>query len=168
MQQSAGLIHAPVLIIGHSASLIRYFRIALKYSGYTTTECYYGPEMVDVAGTVQPVLILLELQALDDNALTLFKKLKEAVKPECFIIVLTEAPYGQVAQKVEATGFISIPWNIDNVLVQVNALIGHLNPQLAQPRKGFLFPVGSPPPDLPDWLRDRLGYNNTDRDNIDE
>ena len=160
MQQETGQkapMGALILIISSRVPIIGFFRTGLKFSGYTTQSCQYGPEIVTVARDAKPSLILVEFNAPNDDNLLLFKQLREVVPQACPILVLTEQASDQKFQKINPTSLISIPCDFDTVLVQINALIGHLNPQLSQPRRGFLYPVVQIP-GLNWWLSQQLSW----------
>ena len=144
---------ALVLIIGSDAPVMRFFRTGLKYAGYATMTYLYGPGIGEIARSARPNLIFLQLDAPDENDITLFQELREKVTQECPIFVLAGHIHEQALQKINATAFIQLPCNFDDVLTQVNSLIGHLNPHLSRPRKGFLYPADNPPPDLPEEFR---------------
>jgi hypothetical protein len=133
-----------VLVIG-SAPLIKFMSHGLI--SYTTQGCPYSPgqphlEIATMVREAAPSLILLELAPNDDD---LFQRLREEV-PHTPILVVTERP--NAFQNIDAT-LISWPCDITIVSDQVNALIGHLNPRLSQPRRGFMYRQDNPPPDLP-------------------
>lgn len=97
--------------------------------------------------------------------LLLFQQLREAVPQTCPMLVVTEQAHDQKFRNIDATSLISWPCDVSTVLTQINALIGHLNPQLprpaarlSQPRRGFIYPVHHPPPDLPVISRLRRAF----------
>lgn len=144
-----------ILIVGTNAPIIRFLSTGLKISGYTVRGCPYSPETLEIAREEKPGLILLECSVPTDEYLIFLKQLHEVVPPTCPLLVLMEHASDQKFQQNGATSLIPMPFDFDTLLVQVNGLIGHLNPQLSQQRKGFLYPINNPPPDLPEEFRSK-------------
>ncbi len=138
-----------VVVIASDTHTIKLFSTGLQIVGYKVVGYQYRLDIVQAVKSLNPSIIIVDINNFVNSDFMLFKRLREDITQNCPIIVLVEKTDEQIFEEINANAYIIKPFNFNDVVVKVDTLIGHLNPQLSRPRKGYLFPLDNPPTDLP-------------------
>ncbi len=147
-----------VLVIASDINIIKLFRLGLHTVGYEVAGSQYGSETLDIVKRTKPELLIVEAVFPNNDVVTLLKQIrKDETIQKLFTIALIDEKSFYSKDNLNVDAIITRPFDFNDVIEQVNSFIGHLNPQLSRPAKGFLFPVDNPPPNLPERF-----YKNTE------
>jgi len=146
-----------IFIIDESAHITEYLRLALQSEGYEVIGCQQRSDAFNLIKEVQPHLIILDIVSLDEEGLMLYKQLrKEEAIHKCPIILVAEEIDTQVQQhELEPTTdtLVMKPFKYEDLVEQVYRFTGHLHTPSLQPKKGYMYRVDNPPPDLPPIIK---------------
>ncbi len=141
-----------VLIVEPDENIIKFISTGLQYEGYEAKSCQHYSEALEVIRKVWPDLVIVDLDIPDTYGFELCRQLRiEEITRQCPIIALTERDTDQMrqdAQNVGANTFITIPFEFNKILAEIDLFIAHLNPLRSRPQRGFIIKSPNQPVDF--------------------
>ena len=117
-----------ILVVDDEIQIVRLLSMRLEANNYEIVKAYDGNQCTQVAKTEKPDLILLDIKMPMGGGITAFETIrKNEITKNIPIIFITAYPSEQVKQQVievGAEGFISKPFNSEDLLDQIHSIIG--------------------------------------------
>ena len=118
-----------ILVVDDETQIVRLLSMRLKANNYEIVKAYDGNQCTQVAKTEKPDLILLDIKMPMGGGITAFESIrKNEITKNIPIIFITAYPSEQIKQQViemGAEGFISKPFNSEDLLDQIHSIIGY-------------------------------------------
>jgi two-component system chemotaxis response regulator CheY len=118
---------AAVLTVDDSASIRQTIKIALSSEGYSVTEAADGAEGLRKAEAAKFALIITDLNMPVMDGLTMIRQLRQrpsqAGVPILFLTTESDAGIKQQAKAAGATGWLTKPFNPDQLVKLVNKVL---------------------------------------------
>jgi len=117
-----------ILVVDDETQIVRLLSMRLEANNYEIVKAYDGNQCTQVAKTEKPDLILLDIKMPMGGGITAFETIrKNEITKNIPIIFITAYPSDEVKQQVievGAEGFISKPFNSEDLLDQIHSIIG--------------------------------------------
>jgi len=116
-----------ILVVDDEPDIIKMLGTRLKANGYEVISAQDGVQAVSVAHKEKPDLIILDVKMPAQDGYTVYENLQMAANTSLIpIIFLTALPPEEVKKKVQelgADGYISKPFDTEDILKKVKELI---------------------------------------------
>lgn len=113
-----------ILIIDDEVQIRRLLEITLSANGYKISEASTGKEGVNLAASVQPVLIILDLGLPDTDGLEILKKLREWYNKPVIILSVRNSEDDIVkALDLGANDYLTKPFRTGELLARIRVAI---------------------------------------------
>ncbi|MDP8253960.1 MAG: response regulator [Candidatus Kaelpia aquatica] len=116
-----------ILIVDDEPDIIKMLGVRLKANGYEVISAQDGVQAVSVAHREKPDLIILDVKMPAQDGYTVYENLQMAGNTNMIpVIFLTALPPEDVEKKVQelgADGYISKPFDTEDILNKVKELI---------------------------------------------
>jgi len=117
-----------ILIVDDETQIVRLLSMRLEANNYEIVKAYDGNQCTQVAKTETPDLILLDIKMPMGGGITAFETLRNnEITKSIPIIFITAYPSEQIKNQViemGADGFISKPFNSEDLLDKIHSIIG--------------------------------------------
>jgi DNA-binding response OmpR family regulator len=113
-----------VLVVDDQPRVTRFMEIYLRLKGFEVISARSGREGLDLAGTWEPDVILLDVVMPGMDGFEVMRRLRAFSKVP--VIIISASPGD--SREVEAAGaddFLPKPFQTDEVLQKINRLLGH-------------------------------------------
>ena len=120
-----------ILLIDDDVDLQQLTKMALKSKGYVVETANNGLEGLSKLETLKPDLIVLDMNMPKLGGLGFYQKICNGQdRPPYPVLVLTaRTNLEQLLTQMNIDGFMGKPFEIDELLSKVDAIIGKLNPE---------------------------------------
>ena len=116
-----------ILIVDDESDVIKVLGMRLKANGYEVISAQDGIQAVSAAHKKKPDLIILDIKMPAQDGYTVYENLRMAVNTSLIpIIFLTALPPKEVEKRVQelgADGYISKPFNAEDILNKIKELM---------------------------------------------
>lgn len=110
----------PVLLVDDDASIVDLIRLTLEDEGYKVVTASSGTEALTVLELLEPGLIMLDMRMTDMDGSEFVAAYRELPGLKAPILVVTAAQNAaERAAQVEADGFITKPFELDDLIREV-------------------------------------------------
>ncbi len=117
-----------ILVVDDEQQIVKLLTMRLQINNYEVISAYDGYECVQTAKEENPDLILLDIKMPKGGGINAFETLKRNLSTEDIpVIFITAYPSQEVKNQVTkmgASGFISKPFDGEEILMNVRSVIG--------------------------------------------
>ena len=117
-----------ILVVDDETQIVRLLSMRLEANNYEIVKAYDGNQCTQVAKTEMPDIILLDIKMPMGGGITAFETIRNSKTTKNIpIIFITAYPSEQIKKQVidmGADGFISKPFNSEDLLDKIHSIIG--------------------------------------------
>lgn len=134
-----------ILLIDDEVILREIVKIALEAQGYSVVEAGNGLEGIEKLKTLNPALIILDMNMPKMGGFEFYKSIcGSGTRPPYPIMVLTaHAHLEKLFKEIEIDGFMTKPFEIDQLLAEVNMIVQRRSKSQGKPKSSATYVLDS-------------------------